>query len=129
MSSQTKNQLKFTYSICDFDDRADVGSDSFYDLDECVEALKQNLLENPFKKTWKAEIWINGAEEIADRKKVVFEEDQNYYGTDVLAFEVDDEDYEEEKCNTCGKNIDDDDDDKKCGEGCPEYDSGWKETH
>ena len=36
---------------------------------------------------------------------------------------------EEEKCNTCGKNIDDDDDDKKCGEGCPEYDEGWKETH
>ena len=37
------------------------------------------------------------------------------------------EEYEE--CNTCGKNIDDDDDDKKCGEGCPEYDEGWKETH
>ena len=39
------------------------------------------------------------------------------------------DDEEEEKCNTCGKNIDDDDDDKKCGEGCPEYDEGWKETH
>lgn len=43
--------------------------------------------------------------------------------------DIDESDDEEEKCNTCGKNIDDDDDDKKCGEGCPEYDSGWNETH
>jgi len=101
MTSQTKNQLKFTYSICDYDDKNYVGSDRFDDLDECVEALKQNLLENPFKKTWKAEIWINGGERIADRKKVVSEVKENYYGTDVVAFEVDDEDYEWEYEN-CG---------------------------
>ena len=42
---------------------------------------------------------------------------------------IKEEEDEEEKCNTCGKNIDDDDDTKKCGEGCPEYDEGWKKTH
>tara|TARA_R110000764_G_scaffold84853_8_gene165516 strand:- start:293 stop:820 length:528 start_codon:yes stop_codon:yes gene_type:complete len=93
--NQNQNQLKFTYAICDFDDKNEqMGSDSFDDLDECVEALKQNLLENPFKKTWKAEIWINGAEEIADRNKVVFEEADEF-----TAFEVDDEDYEWEYHN------------------------------
>ena len=36
---------------------------------------------------------------------------------------------EEEICNTCKKYLDHDEDDKKCGVGCKEYDDGWKETH
>ena len=95
MTSQNQNQLEFTYTICDYDDKNYVGSDSFYDLDECVEALKHNLLENPFKKTWKAEIWINGGEEIADRKKL----ECFHMSREFTAFEVDDEDYEWEYHN------------------------------
>jgi len=41
--------------------------------------------------------------------------------------DIDDE--EEEVCKCCGKFIDHDDDDLKCGRGCPEYDAGWLETH
>ena len=33
---------------------------------------------------------------------------------------------EEEKCPECKKPLEGDD---KCGEGCKEYDAGWKETH
>ena len=33
---------------------------------------------------------------------------------------------EEEKCEECGKCLEGED---KCGEGCPAYDKGWKETH
>ncbi len=33
---------------------------------------------------------------------------------------------EEEECEYCKKSIDGED---KCGEGCPAYDAGWKETH
>ena len=38
----------------------------------------------------------------------------------------DEEDSDEEKCEECGKCLEGED---KCGEGCPAYDKGWKETH
>ena len=38
-------------------------------------------------------------------------------------------DDDEEICNTCKKYLDHDEDDKRCGAGCKEYDDGWKETH
>ena len=39
-----------------------------------------------------------------------------------------DQEDDEDICPECGKFIDHDDDDKKCGEGCPIYDAGWEET-
>jgi hypothetical protein len=36
---------------------------------------------------------------------------------------------DDEICKTCGKYLDHEDDELQCGEGCPEYDAGWKETH
>ena len=58
-------------------------------------------------------------------KNCLFVLNQNFHGIKSSLKSTDIPDDEEEKCNTCGKNIDDDDDTKKCGEGCPEYDEGW----
>ena len=47
------------------------------------------------------------------------EDDKNIENGEIIA--------EEEKvCEECKKSIDGED---KCGEGCPAYDAGWKETH
>ena len=53
---------------------------------------------------------------------------QRYWREKVEWLDSETED-EEEICNTCKKYLNHDEDDKRCGVGCKEYDDGWKETH
>ena len=97
-----------------------------------LEKENKELKEQVDKQIQENKTHVKEAEKIEEAIKLVGNQETIYacneiwYGDEIEEYDSDNEEVEEEVCEECKKSIDGED---KCGEGCPAYDAGWKETH
>ena len=142
---EANKELKEKITCLESDSHNEVSQAEFDDMkDELEEQIKK--LKEDLEKAWdqRGDKWRKARNKKLEEenKKLKEENDTLFHKADHwklkyhtlrdqlnLSSEEDSDEEpedEEEKCEECGKCLEGED---KCGEGCPAYDKGWKETH